>query len=213
MSNLLQDMGGEWRDVIERFVQRSHVHRVPPRDVVIHAGDHGDEVYYIIRGSVSISAVDDDGRELILAYLGPGQFFGEMGMFDGGRRSAEVVARQDCQLAKMSYSAFQEHVEQNPRIMFVVAKQLSQRLNKMSLRMMGLAFLSVAGRIAQALIDLSRQPDAITHPDGMQLRITRQELAKIVGCSREMAGRVLKELQAEGLIHARGKTVVVYGMR
>jgi CRP/FNR family cyclic AMP-dependent transcriptional regulator len=63
------------------------------------------------------------------------------------------------------------------------------------------------------LLDLAKQPDAMTHPEGMQIRITRQEIAKIVGCSREMAGRVLKELQQQSLISAHGKTIVVYGTR
>ena len=69
------------------------------------------------------------------------------------------------------------------------------------------------GRIAHTLLELAKQPDAMTHPEGMQIRITRQEIAKIVGCSREMAGRVLKELEEQGLITAHGKTIVVFGTR
>ncbi len=79
--------------------------------------------------------------------------------------------------------------------------------------MINLAFLDVAGRVARTLLDLAHQPDAMTHPDGMQIRITRQEIAKIVGCSREMAGRVLKELEEQGLITAHGKKIVVFGTR
>ena len=76
-----------------------------------------------------------------------------------------------------------------------------------------LAFLDVTGRIAGTLLDLCKQPDAMTHPDGMQIRITRQEIGRIVGCSREMAGRVLKDLEARDLISVSGKTIVVYGTR
>ena len=72
-----------------------------------------------------------------------------------------------------------------------------------------MAFVDVAGRIAQTLIDLTQQPDAMTHPAGMQIRVTRQELGRIVGCSREMAGRVLKALSEDGLIEVAGKTIVV----
>ncbi|MGH8608920.1 MAG: helix-turn-helix domain-containing protein, partial [Gammaproteobacteria bacterium] len=76
-----------------------------------------------------------------------------------------------------------------------------------------LAFLDVSGRVARALLDLCREPDAMPHPDGMQIRVARQELGRIVGCSREMVGRVMKSLEAQQLISARGKTVVVFGVR
>ncbi|WP_319177118.1 cyclic nucleotide-binding domain-containing protein [Pseudomonas aeruginosa] len=71
----------------------------------------------------------------------------------------------------------------------------------------------VAGRVARTLLDLCQQPDAMTHPDGMQIKITRQEIGRIVGCSREMVGRVLKSLEEQGLVHVKGKTMVVFGTR
>jgi CRP/FNR family cyclic AMP-dependent transcriptional regulator len=87
------------------------------------------------------------------------------------------------------------------------------RLRKTSRKVSDLAFLDVTGRIARTLLELAKGPDAITHPDGMQIKITRQELGRIVGCSREMAGRVLKALEEQDLITAKGKTIVVYGTR
>ena len=76
-----------------------------------------------------------------------------------------------------------------------------------------LAFVDVTGRIAHAIMDLCNEPDALTHPDGMQIKVSRQELSRLVGCSREMAGRVLKVLEEQGLVSASGKTIVVYGAR
>ena len=76
-----------------------------------------------------------------------------------------------------------------------------------------LAFLDVTGRVARTLLDLSQEPDAMTHPDGMQIKITRQEIGRIVGCSREMVGRVLKVLEEQGLVDVKGKTMVVLGAR
>ncbi|HAU02592.1 MAG TPA: transcriptional regulator Crp, partial [Porticoccaceae bacterium] len=76
-----------------------------------------------------------------------------------------------------------------------------------------LAFLDVTGRVARTLLDLCKEPDAMTHPDGMQVKITRQEIGRIVGCSREMVGRVLKELEGQGLVSVAGKTMVVFGTR
>ena len=76
-----------------------------------------------------------------------------------------------------------------------------------------LAFFDVTGRVARCLLELCKQPDAMTHPDGMQIKVTRQEIGRIVGCSREMVGRVLKDLEERNLVHVKGKTMVVFGTR
>ena len=96
---------------------------------------------------------------------------------------------------------------------FMIGAQLSRRLLDTSRKAGRLAFLDVTDRIVRTLHDLAREPESMSHPQGTQLRVSRQELARLVGCSREMAGRVLKKLEAEGKLHARGKTVVLYGTR
>jgi CRP/FNR family cyclic AMP-dependent transcriptional regulator len=90
---------------------------------------------------------------------------------------------------------------------------MASRLRETTQKASDLAFLDVTGRVASALIDLAKQPDAMSHPDGMQIKITRQEIGRIVVCSREMVGRVLKDLESRGLISVSGKTIVVYGTR
>jgi CRP/FNR family cyclic AMP-dependent transcriptional regulator len=90
---------------------------------------------------------------------------------------------------------------------------MAGRLRHTSRKVSDLAFLDVIGRVARTLLDLCKQPDAMTHPDGMQIKITRQEIGRIVGCSREMAGRVLKTLEEQGSISAKGKTMVIFGTR
>jgi len=90
---------------------------------------------------------------------------------------------------------------------------MAHRLRNTTQRIADLSFLDVTGRIASQLLTLSREPDAMTHPDGMQIKITRQELGRIVNCSREMAGRVSKDLEEQGLIEVHGKTTVVFGTR
>lgn len=156
---------------------------------------------------------DDHGHEIVLAYLNKGDFFGEMGLFGTQQRSAMVVARENCELAEMSYTKFRNLAQKDPEILFKLSAQMAARLRRTSRKVINLAFLDVTGRIAHTLLELAKQPDAMTHPEGMQIRITRQEIAKIVGCSREMAGRVLKELEEQGLITAHGKTIVVFGTR
>src|SRR5216683_485900 len=159
---------------INRFLSYCRVRTVPSKTVLIHAGDLPDVLYYIISGSVEVMIEDEEGNEMVLAYLNKGQFFGEMGLFhEAPTRSAWVRTRQSCDLA----------------------------------------FVDVTGRVAHAIMDLCGEPDAMTHPQGMQIKVSRQELSRLVGCSREMAGRVLKVLEEQGLLRATGKTIVVFNAR
>jgi CRP/FNR family cyclic AMP-dependent transcriptional regulator len=171
-------------------------------------------LYYIVDGSVTVLIEDESGHEIVLAYLNAGDFFGEMGLFgEQQNRSAFVRARTQCELAEISYARFRQLAESDPKILFELAAQMALRLRKTSQKVGDLAFMDVTGRVARTLIDLCKEPDAMTHPDGMQIRITRQELGRIVGCSREMVGRVLKALEDQNLISASGKTIVVFNTR
>ncbi|HHC72185.1 MAG TPA: cAMP-activated global transcriptional regulator CRP [Thiotrichales bacterium] len=198
---------------IDRFLAHCHRRRYPAKSVIIYAGDKPDVLYYIIEGSVSVLIEDDDGHEIVLSYLNPGDFFGEMGLFNQENRSAWVRTKTQCELAEISYDRFRQLSEQDPGILFALASQMATRLRKTSRKVGDLAFLDVTGRVARTLLDLCKEPDAMTHPDGMQIRITRQEIGRIVGCSREMVGRVLKSLEEQGLISVKGKTIVVFGTR
>jgi CRP/FNR family transcriptional regulator, cyclic AMP receptor protein len=200
---------------LERFLGHCHRRRYPIRSTIICAGDTSDTLYFIVRGSVSVKHETGTGNEIVLAYLNPGDFFGEMGLFGDGNsgRSAWVVAKTECELAEMGYSRFRQLIEEDPALLFTLTTQMAARLRATSRKVGDLVFLDVTGRIARTLLDLAQQPDAITHPDGMQIKITRQELGHIVGCSREMAGRVLKDLEERNLIQAKGKTIVVHNTR
>jgi|TARA_Y100001936_G_C16051475_1_gene658102 CRP/FNR family cyclic AMP-dependent transcriptional regulator len=201
---------------LDDFLAHCHRRRHPSKSTLIYAGDDSDALYYIIDGSVTVIIEDDDGREMIVAYLNKGDFFGEMGVFDEDippTRSAWVKSRTDCEIAEISYSKFRELQDQYPDILLALGKQMAKRLRLTTRKVGDLAFLDVTGRVARTLLDLCKQPDAMTHPDGMQIKITRQEIGRIVGCSREMVGRVLKTLEEQGLVHVKGKTMVVYGTR
>jgi CRP/FNR family cyclic AMP-dependent transcriptional regulator len=201
-------------NTLERFLARCHRRRYPSKATILYQGDASDALYYILSGSVSVLREGEDGHEIVLAYLNPGDFFGEMGLFDDqGGRSAWVRTRSPCELAEITYPRFRQLTTEDPEILFLLASQMALRLRHTSHKVGDLAFLDVAGRIARALLDLAAQPDAMTHPDGMQIRVTRQELGRIVGCSREMVGRVLKEMELKGLLEAHGKTIVVFGTR
>ena len=199
---------------IDRFLEHCHRRNYPAKTSIIYAGDVPDVLYYIVDGSVSVLIEDDDGREIILAYLNRGDFFGEMGLFDNENcRSAWVRTRSKTELAEISYSRFRRLSEDDPEILFALSSQMAVRLRKTSRKVSNLAFLDVTGRVASTLLDLCKEPDAMSHPDGMQIRITRQEIGRIVGCSREMVGRVLKALEEQQLVDVSGKTMVVHGTR
>lgn len=199
---------------LDRFLEHCHRRHYPAKSVIIYAGDKPDVLYYIIDGSVSVLIEDEDGHEIVLAYLNKGDFFGEMGLFsEEPNRSAWVRTRSACEVAEISYNKFRQLYAEHPDILFAMASQMAARLRNTSRKVSDLAFMDVTGRVARTLLDLCKQPDAMTHPDGMQIRITRQEIGRIVGCSREMVGRVLKSMEEQELIHVKGKTIVVFGTR
>jgi len=199
---------------LEKLLSNCHRKKYPAKKNIIHEGDQSDTLYYIIEGSVCVQAEDNDGGNIILAYLNAGDFFGEIALFgESHQRSAWVVARRECEIAEISYERFRQLIKEDYKILEMLSKQMANRLLKTSQSVKNLMTLDVMGRIAATLLDLAKQPDAMTHPDGMQISMTRQDIAKMVGCSREMAGRVLKDMETDGLISAHGKTIVVFGTR
>ena len=199
---------------VDSFLTHCHRRRFPAKSTIIYAGDSSDTLFYIVKGSVTVSIEDDEGREMIVAYLNAGDFFGEMGLFDElDSRSAWIKAKTECEVAEISYTKFRQLSADNADYLFDLTKQMAQRLRTTTRKVGDLAFLDVTGRVARTLLDLCAQPDAMTHPEGMQIKITRQEIGRIVGCSREMVGRVLKTLEEQGLVSVSGKTIVVFGTR
>jgi len=207
------------RATLARFLDQCHRRKYPNRTDVFRPGDSASTLYYVVSGAVSIISEEADERELVLGYANPGDFVGEMGLFvKADKRVVTLRTRSAVELAEISYERLHQLLTgplsaDAPKVLYVIGAQLSKRLLETSRKASRLAFLDVGSRIVRALHDLCQEPDAMTHPQGTQIRVSRQELARIVGCSREMAGRVLKQLQEQGLLHARGKTVVIYGTR
>jgi CRP/FNR family cyclic AMP-dependent transcriptional regulator len=202
--------------VLEWFLSHCHIHKYPSKSTLIHAGEKAETLYYIVKGSVAVLIKDEEGKEMILSYLNQGDFMGELGLFEDTEepiRSAWIRAKSPCEVAEISYKKFRQLIQVNPEILMRLSAQMANRLQITSQKVGDLAFLDVTGRIAQTLLNLAKQPDAMTHPDGMQIKITRQEIGQIVGCSRETVGRILKMLEEQNLISAHGKTIVVYGTR
>lgn len=204
---------------LNAFLKHTRLRSHPARTDIFKPGDVSGSLFYVIKGSLSVITEEADGRELVLGYINPGEFIGEMGLFfKAGKRQVALRSKTACELAEIGYEQLQELftgalARECPKIVYAIGMQLSKRLLETSRKASRLAFMDVSSRILRTLHDLSREPDALSHPKGTQIKVSRQELARIAGCSREMAGRVLKQLEEQGLLHARGKTMVVYGTR
>lgn len=200
------------RPSVQRFIEAAHKRSLPPRHTLIREGEPARSLYLLLEGSVSILLDDDSGREVVLAYLDPGDFIGEMCLFpEQSLRTAIVRTRRPTLIAEMPIDQFHRFAHDNPDIMFVIAGQLSARLRDTSQRVADLSFLDVAGRLARILVELSQKPDAKTQTQGISVRISRQELARHIGCSREMVGRVLKRLEEEGAVRSKGREILILG--
>src|SRR5882672_427429 len=157
---------------INRFLSYCRVRTIPGKTVMIHAGDLPDVLYYIVDGSVEVMIEDEDGGEMGLFYEQP-------------QRSAWVRTRSESEIAEMTYPRFRQIASESPGLIFELATQLATRLDRTNRKLGDLAFVDVTGRVAHAIMDLCGEPDAMTQPEGMQIKVSRQELSRLVGCSRE----------------------------
>lgn len=200
---------------IDRYLNYCTRNTYSAKSTIIKAGDVSDTLYYIIKGTITVVVEDESGREMILAYLSEGEFFGELGIYDEDEqtRTAFVKARTDCEVGELKYPRFQELAKIYPSLMKALDSQVADRLRITTRKVLDLAFLDVTGRVASCLLDLCKLNESKVVENGVQLKISRQEIARIVGCSREMAGRILKDMQDMGLIEAHGMTVVVIGAK
>ena len=198
------------KPAVQAFIHYSTKRSFGPKQNILNAGDEPRALYLILEGSVSV-LTQENGREMVLAYLNPGEFFGEMCLFPEQKtRSAIIRTRTPILVAEVELETFREFVRREPEIMYEVAGQLAARLRDTSRRLRDLAFLDVAGRLAHELLELCAKPDAVRKEGGTSVKISRQELARIVCCSREMAGRVLKKLEDDGILVSQGRSILVY---
>lgn len=202
---------------VERLLGACRHRHYPRRTAIIRPGDPATTLYYVLEGSASVCTQDKNGSELVLAYVHVGQFLGEASVFASQPRHDMLVrTRTPCKLAEITcerlFALFNSTLrDEYPWLLFAIGTQLAESAKRARHQASRLAFMSVADRVLHTLRELCSEPDALTHPDGTQIRVSRQEISRIAGCSREMVGRVLKNLAHEGSIHVRGKTIIVRG--
>ena len=181
-----------------------------PNQVVLAAGTKPETLYLILSGHVAVESVDSEGAELLLAYMFAGDFFGEMGLFsDVAMRSAGVRARSECLLLEVSYARFLELAQKHSDLWLELAGQLAARLRVVNRRLAMMQSMQVADRVWLVLSELAERSDAPRSPQGSMIRLTRDELGKLAGCSRDVAGLALREFEHQGRVIRQGHRLIV----
>lgn len=186
---LFADLAPEDSEVlIHHSVTRSY----PKNAILINEGDDTDSLYIIQEGKAKVFASDESGKEVILRILGPGEYFGELALVDHAPRSASVMALTPCKLIMISRSAFQECLQNHPTVAYNLIQALAQRVRHLNENVKSLALMDVYGRVARTLLDMAEE-----QPDGrlvIEQKLTHQDIANMVGASREMVSRIFKDL-------------------
>jgi len=177
-------------------------------EVIVEQGEKSDTLYIILTGRVRVVTADKRGREVILATLHPGDYIGEMSLIDNDPHSATCRAEVQTDMLTLGRAEFARCLPENSSMAYAIMKGLVQRLRAADRKIESLALMDVYGRVARALLEFG-QADR----DGNRVireKLSRQDIAKMVGASREMVSRVMKDLEERGFIEVRadGATVV-----
>ncbi|GAA1931619.1 Crp/Fnr family transcriptional regulator [Nocardioides marmoribigeumensis] len=179
-------------------------------EVLFHEGDTGDKLYIVAEGKVKLGRTSSDGRENLLAILGPGQMFGELSLFDPGPRSATVTAVTDVAFYSLSHDDLLRWLDGRPDVANGLLSQLASRLRRANDVVSDLVFSDVPGRVAKALLDLADRFGR-TAEDGIHVHhdLTQEELAQLVGASRETVNKALADFASRGWLRLEPRSVVI----
>jgi CRP/FNR family cyclic AMP-dependent transcriptional regulator len=187
-------------DALRALGRRGEVRRYRKNTLLIEEGDHGDTLYLILAGRLRSYAIGDKGREITYGVYGPGEYLGEMSL-DGGPRSANVITLEASTCAVITRTTLQQHIAEHPEFAFELIGKIIRRARAATLSAKQLALNDVYGRLVLLLDGL-----AVALPDGRRLieeRLTHQELAHRLGCSREMVSRLMKDLEQGGYLQTQ----------
>ena len=193
-------------DALDAVARTALLRRVARSAQVVRAGEPIDFVYLILAGSLNVQVNDVEGREAILSVLGPGEMFGEMGVLDEQTRSASVVAVTSSTLVAIGKTDFRGCLQSNFDVTEYVMRKLIQRLRLADRRIESLALLDVTGRVVRLLREMA---EPVGDRQVVSRKPSRQDIAKMVGASREMVSRVIKDLEARGLIEENAGRIVL----
>ena len=184
---------------VYQIARMAGVRKVPRNTTLVRVGDKTDALYVLVSGSAKVLNRDVEGREVILTLLGAGECFGEMSLIDGSPRSADVVSCEPCELLVIAKSDFAHALSENVDLCLNIMKSLADRLREANRKIESLALLDVYGRVAKLLLDFSELEDGRRV---IRRKVSKQDMAKMVGASREMVSRVMKDLESRGYVRS-----------
>jgi CRP/FNR family cyclic AMP-dependent transcriptional regulator len=201
--SLFADLSESDREAINKLaVTRSYAKNT----LVMCEGDRSDSLYIVLTGKVKVFLSDEEGKEVTLNTQGPGEYFGELAMLDEAPRSASVVTVEDTKLAVVSKAAFDECLEKNPKIALTLIRGLARRLREVTENVRNLALMDVYGRVARTLLDLAEDKGG---KQVISQKLTQREIASMVGASREMVSRILRDLSVGGYITIENRIITI----
>ena len=178
----------------------------PRGATIILSGGSTDSLYVVIAGRLKVIMSDDEGREVILAILGPGEYFGEMALIDDSPRSASVISLEPCELLSLSKRDFKKCLLENFEMTTLVMRGLVKRLREADRKIGSLALMDVYGRVARLLIEMS---ETVNGERVIAKKVSKQDIAKMIGASREMVSRVMKDLKAGGYMDVKDGKILL----
>ncbi|MFP3713270.1 Crp/Fnr family transcriptional regulator [Puerhibacterium sp. TATVAM-FAB25] len=179
-------------------------------DVLFREGEPGDRLYVIAQGKIKLGRRSSDGRENLLSILGPGEMFGELSLFDPGPRTASASSVSDSVVYELRHQALVAWVNAHPKVATHLLGALARRLRRTNETLADLVFSDVPGRVAKALLDLSTRFGEPSD-DGVRVAhdLTQEELAQLVGASRETVNKALADFASRGWVRREGRAVVL----
>jgi CRP/FNR family cyclic AMP-dependent transcriptional regulator len=193
---------------LQRLSQVAVRRRAGRNEQVVRAGEDAESLIVLLTGRAKVTNFDEEGREIILAWLGPGEFFGEMGLIDGSPRSASVVAVEPCELLAIGKSEFQRCIQENFQVAQKLMQILVRRLREADRNIESLALLDVYGRVARLLLDMSEDENG---KRVVRQKISKQDMARMIGASREMVSKVMRDLELGGYIVVDNDLITITG--
>lgn len=174
--------------------------------ILVNEGDPSEMFYIILTGKVKVYLSDEKGKEVLLNMGGPGEYFGELAIIDDAPRSASVMTLEPCQMAVVSKAGFERCLAEHPGFALGLIRTLVKRVRSLTDQVKGLALLDVYGRVAHTLLNLATEQQGELV---IEQRLTHQEIANMVGASREMVSRILKDLSTGGYIRIEDRKMVI----